>query len=109
VNEDDAGSVLLALLEEIADTARANTHEHLDKVRTRDGEEWNTGFTRYGTGQEGLTGSRRSDQQHTFGNAPAEFLESLRLAAEFDDLLKLFFGLFDARNIFECDLLLLRA
>ena len=39
VDEHDAGRVLLGLLEHVADTACADTHEHLDEVGARDGEE----------------------------------------------------------------------
>ncbi len=34
VDEDDAGRVLLALLEKVANAARADADEHLDEVRT---------------------------------------------------------------------------
>ena len=87
VDEDDAGSVLLALLEQIANAAGADADEHLDEVRTGDREERNVGFTGDCAGQQGLTGSRRSDQQHALGNASAELLEFLRLAQELDNLL----------------------
>ena len=36
VDEDDAGRVLLALLEQIADARRADADEHLDEVGTAD-------------------------------------------------------------------------
>src|SRR6185436_5080941 len=36
VDEDNAGRVLLALLEEIADARRAHADEHLDEVRAAD-------------------------------------------------------------------------
>ena len=108
VDEDDAGSVLLALLEQVAHAAGADAHEHLHEVRTGDGEERNTGFARDGPRQQGLAGARRSDQQHALGNASAQLLEFLRLAQEFDDLLQLFLGLFHAGDVFERHLLLLR-
>src|SRR5579872_3122134 len=107
VDEDDAGGVLLALLEEVADAACADADEHLDEVRAGDGEEGDAGFTGDGAGQKGFAGSGRSDEQNAFGNAAAELLELGGLAQEFDDLLQLFLGLFDARNIFEGDLFLL--
>jgi hypothetical protein len=44
VDEDDAGRVLLALLEEVADAARADADEHLDEVRARDAEEGHAGL-----------------------------------------------------------------
>jgi len=45
VDKDDAGGVLLALLEEIADAAGADADEHLDEVRAADREERHAGLT----------------------------------------------------------------
>jgi hypothetical protein len=39
VHEDDAGRVLLRLLEEVAHARGADADEHLDEVRARDREE----------------------------------------------------------------------
>src|SRR5262245_3188895 len=39
IDEDDARRVLLALLEEIADAARAYPHEHLNEIRSGDRKE----------------------------------------------------------------------
>ena len=107
VDEDDAGRILLALLEQIAHAAGAHADEHLHEVRTRDREERNVGFAGDGPGQQSLTGSRRPDQQHALGNASAQLLELLRLAQELDDLPQLFLGLIDAGHVLERDFLLL--
>ena len=107
VDEDDAGRILLALLEQVADAACAHADEHLHKVRTRDAEERHVGFAGHGTRQQGLAGSRRPDQQHALGNASAQLLELLRLAQELDDLLQLFLGFIHAGDVFERHLLLL--
>ena len=107
VDEDDAGRVLLALFEQVADAAGAHADKHLHEVRTGDGEERHVGFAGDRAGQQGLAGSRRSDQQHALGNAAAELLELLRLAQELDDLLQLFLGLIHAGHVLERDLLLL--
>ena len=80
VDEDDAGGVLLALLEEVAHTAGAYADEHLNEVGTGDGEERHIGFSGDRAGQQRLAGARRPDQQHAFWYAPAEPLELLRLA-----------------------------
>src|SRR5205085_4320921 len=106
-NEDDAGSILLALLKEIADAARANADEHLHQVASRDGEEWNIRLAGNRTSQQGLTGSGRSYQEHALGNAPAQLLKFLRLAQELNDLAQLFLGLVNTRDIFEGNFLLL--
>ena len=107
VDEDDAGGVLLALLEEVADAGCADADEHFDEVRTGDGEEGNVGFARYCAGEEGLACSRRSDEEDALGDAAAEALELLSFAEELDDLLELFLGFVDASDILEGDLLLL--
>ncbi len=58
VDEDDAGRVLLALLEEVADAARADADEHLDEVRAGDAEERHARFARDGAREERLAGAR---------------------------------------------------
>ncbi len=71
VDEDDAGRVLLGLLEHVAHPARADADEHLDEVRARDGEERHVGFARDRPGGQGLAGARRADQQHAARDPPA--------------------------------------
>ena len=107
IDEDDAGSVLLALLEQVADAACADADEHLHEVGTRDAEERNVGFAGHRARQQGFAGSRRSNQQDTFGNAPAQLLELLRFAQELDNFFELFLGFIHAGNVFERHLLLL--
>ena len=63
VDEDDAGRVGLALLEEVADPARAHAHEHLHEVGARHREERAAGLTGHRLGQQGLAGARRAHQQ----------------------------------------------
>jgi hypothetical protein len=46
VDEDDAGRVLLGLLEHVAHAGRADAHEHLYEVGTRNGEEGNVCLAR---------------------------------------------------------------
>ena len=103
VDEDDAGRVLLGLVEHVAHAARADAHEHLDEVRARDGEERHVRLARDRTGGQRLTGAGRTDEQHAARNAAAEALELLRIAQELDDLLQVFLGLVDARYIVERD------
>ena len=78
VDEDDARRVLLALLEEVADAARADADEHLDEVRARDAEERHARLAGDGAREQRLAGARRADEEHALGNAPAEALELLR-------------------------------
>ncbi len=103
VDEDDAGRVLLGLLEHVAHAARADADEHLDEVGARNGEEGHVGFARDGARGQRLAGAGRADQQHAARNPAAELLELLRVAQELDDLLQVFLGLVDAGDVLEGD------
>ncbi len=103
VDEDDAGRVLLGLLEHVADAAGADADEHFDEVGTRNGEERHVGFAGDGARDQRLAGAGRADQQHAARNTSAEPLEFGRVAQEFDDLLKILLGLVDAGDILEGD------
>ena len=61
VDEDDARSLLLGLLEQVADTRGAHADEHLDEIGTRNREERHVGFACDGLRQQGLTRPRRTD------------------------------------------------
>src|SRR5688500_7159133 len=91
VDEDNAGRVLLALLEQIADTRGSDADEHLDKVGTTNGEKRYVGFAGDRTREERLTGPRRTHEQHAFRNPSAELLKLLRFLQEIDDFLELLF------------------
>src|SRR5437762_7222910 len=95
VDEDDAGRILLTLLEQIAHARGADADKHLDEVRSRDREEGHVCFAGNRTRQQSLAGSRRAHHQNAFGNAAAEFLKLLRFFEELDDFLKFFLGLFN--------------
>ncbi len=103
VDEDDARRVLLGLLEHVADAAGADADEHLDEIRTGDGEEGDVRFARDGARRQRLAGAGRADEKHAARNAAAELLELLRIAQELDDLLQIFLGLVDARHVLEGD------
>ena len=51
---------------------------------------------------QGLTGTRRADQQHALGDLAAQALELLRVLQELDDFLKLLLRLVDAGDVIEC-------
>ena len=106
VDEDDAGRVLLALLEQVAHARRADADEHLDEVGAADREERHVRFTGDRAREQGLAGSRRAHQQHALRNAAAELLEFLRFLEELDDLLELALRFFRARDVAERHLLL---
>src|SRR5690606_22829403 len=93
VDEDDAGRMLLGLLEHVAHAAGTHANEHFDEVGTGDGEEGNLGLARHGLGQQRLAGARRADHQHATRNAAPQALEFARIAQELDQLGHLFLGL----------------
>ena len=103
VDEDDAGRVLLRLLEHVAHAGRADADEHLDEVGAGDGEERHVGFAGDGAREQRLAGAGRADQQHAARDAPAELLELLRIAQELDDLLQILLRLVDAGDVVEGD------
>jgi len=104
VDEDDAGGVRLALLEQIAHPRGADADEHLDEIRPRHREERPAGLARDGLGEQRLARTRRSDEQRALGQPPAQALELLRVLQEVDDLLELLFRLIAARDVGERDL-----
>ena len=103
VDEDDAGRVLLGLLEHVAHARGADADEHLDEVGAGNGEERHVGFARDRARDQRLAGAGRADQQHAARDAPAEPLEFARIAQEFDDLLQVLLGLVDAGDVLEGD------
>jgi hypothetical protein len=103
IEEDDAGGVVLGLLEEVADAAGADADEHLDEVRAGDREEGDVGLAGDGLGQEGLAAAGLADEQDAAGDAPAEAGEALGVLEELDDLGDFFLGLLDAGDVVEGD------
>ena len=103
VDEDDAGRVLLGLLEHVADAAGADADEHLDEVRARNGEEGDVGLAGDGAGEQGLAGAGRADQQRALRDLAAEAGELGRVLEELDDLLQLLARLVDAGDVVEGD------
>ena len=107
VDKNDAGSILLALLEQVADAACADTDEHLDEIGTGNAEERNVGFAGYGTRQQRLAGARRPYQQHAFRNTAAELLKFLSFTQKLDDFAQFFLGFVNPRHVLKRDLFLL--
>src|SRR5205085_7040943 len=93
--------------EHVADSARADANEHLDEVRTRNGEERNASLTRDGAREKRLAGAGRANQKRALRNLAAEPGELAWILQIFDDLLELFAGLVDAGHVLEGDSALL--
>mmetsp|Transcript_77837 Transcript_77837/g.171881 ORF Transcript_77837/g.171881 Transcript_77837/m.171881 type:complete len:340 (-) Transcript_77837:215-1234(-) len=101
IDEDDAGSFLLGLLEDITDPGGTNTHKQLDELRGRRLDKRHTGLARQGLGHQGLSRTWRSGQQNAPRNLGADLDEAFRGLQEIDDLHELFLRLVDARHVLE--------
>src|SRR5918998_351580 len=104
VHEDDAGAVLLGLLEQVAHARGADADEHLDEVRAGDREERHARLAGDGAREQRLAGARRPVEQHALRDAGAERLELLRVLQELLDLVELLGGLVHAGHVAERDL-----
>ena len=103
VDEDDAGRVLLALLEHVAHPAGADADKHLDEIRAGDREERHIRLAGDRARQQRLAGAGRADQQHALRDLAAEPLKFLRVLQVLDDLLEFLLRLVDAGDILEGD------
>ncbi len=104
IDEDDAGRVLLGVLEHVAHAGRAHADEHFDEIGARDAEERHLGLAGDALGQQRLAGARGADQQQAARDAPAQLLEFLRVLQEIDDFLDFFLRFVATRNVGESDL-----
>ena len=104
VHEDDAGGVLLGLLEQVAHARGAHAHEHLDEVGAGDREERHAGLAGDRAREQRLAGARRPVEQHALGDAGAERLELLGVLEELLDLVELLDGLVHPGDVAEGDL-----
>ena len=103
VNENDRGSRLARLLEQVAHAGGAHANEHLDKLGAAGLEECDLGLAGRRFGQERLAGARRPDEQHTLRDMSAELSELLRRLQKLDDLLQFGNGLIRPAHILVCD------
>ena len=101
IDEDDAGGFLLGGAEKVAHAGGTHAHEHLHEIRTRQGEERHLCLACHSLGQQGLTRTRRADQQHAFGDLATQNGIFLRVLEEIDDLLNLELRTFQTGNIFK--------
>ena len=104
IDKDDRRGLGLGLLKEVAHTAGADAHEHLDKVGTRDAKERYSGLAGNSLGQQRLTGTRRAHEQNAARNLGAQLAVAIRIAQEVADLLEFLNGLVHAGDILELDL-----
>ena len=103
VDEDDAGSHLGGLLEQVANPAGAHAHEHLHKSRAGDGEEGHVGLAGHSLGQQGLAGTGGAHQQGAPGELGADGSVLAGVVEEVDDLHQGLLGLVLAGHVGEGD------
>ena len=87
VNKNDGRRLIFSLSEQIANATRTDTNEHLNELRAIDVKVRNVGFASHRTGEQCLSGSRRSYKQDSFGDAATKFLKFGRVAEEVNDFL----------------------
>ncbi len=101
VDKDDAGSVLLGLLKQVAYAAGSHADEQFDKAGRTGAEERDTSLTCDCTCEQGLPRAWRTDQQHPFGNVCPNRQVALWIAQEVDHLAQVLLGFVDTRHIVE--------
>ena len=101
VDEDDGGRLLARGLEEVADTARADTDEHLHEVGPAHGEEGHPRLAGDGTGEERLAGARGADEKDALRHPGADLLEAAGRLEEVDDFADLLFDALIAGHVIE--------
>ena len=79
----------------------ADADEHLDEVRTRNGEERNLGFARDGAREEGLAGAGRPHHEHPARDLASELLKLGGIAKKVDELGNFLLGFVDTGNVRE--------
>ena len=106
IDENDTGSLLLCLLEQVTDLGCTHTYEHLHELGAGNGEEGNIRLSCHGLGQHGLTGTRRAHKQCTLRKGCTDLGILLRIMKVAHDLGQQVLRLLFARNILETDVIL---
>ena len=104
IDEKNAGSFLLGLLEKVAHARSAHTHEHLHEIRAGNRQERHIGLSRHRLRQQGFTSSRRTYQQRALGNFRTDGFVFVGFLEEIDDLHDLDLRLLQSGNVLESHL-----
>ncbi len=108
VDKHDTRRILLRLFKQVADTGRAHAYKHLHKIGTGDREKRHARLSRHRFGQQGLSGSRRSHKDDSFGDPRAKAGIFLRIAEEINHLLQVFLLFLKTRHILKCHIAVVR-
>ena len=79
VDKYDTRRFFTSFSEEITHTARTDSDEHLDELRTRDREKWHFCLTCNRTSKKGLPGTRRALEEDTTRDLSSEISVFLRI------------------------------
>ena len=101
IDENDGGSDLGSFLEQVADTARADADEHLNKVRTGNGEERHMRLTGNRFRKQRLAGTGRANEQRALRQLRADGGIFFGVVQEVDDLLERFLRLVLTGHVLE--------
>ncbi len=104
IYKKDGGGRLFSGVKGITSPGSSYAYEHLHKFRSRQVKKWHPRLSRYRSGQQGLTSSRRAHKKDASGNFGSHikiFLGSLEKA---DYFLEFLFGLFQPSHVPEADL-----
>ena len=99
IDEHDAGSFLVRLLEQVAHLGGAHTHEHLHKFRTGNGEERHLRLTGYRLCKQRFACARRAHEQRALGEPRADLRVFARVVQEIHNLRERFLRLILTCNI----------
>src|SRR5690606_12183029 len=91
--------MLPGLLKEIAHAGCTYPHNHLNEFGSAHGKERYTRFSRDRTGQQGLTRTRGTHQQYTFGCCAPKTCVLFWVLEKIDNLNKLIFCLVNSRHV----------
>ena len=103
VDEHDARSIFLCLVERITDTGSTDADIEFNEVRTAYLEKRNARFSRRCACKICLTRSRAADHQYTSRNTRSEVGESFRVFKKIDNFRQFFFFLVRSRNVLKHD------
>src|SRR5210317_911231 len=104
VDKDNARSILLALDEQVPDTAGTDTDKHLNKVGTRNRKEGHSRLAGNRPAEKSFTRTRGAYQQHAFRDPPTKPGKLFRVFQKRDNLFQFVLGFIDPGNIIEGDL-----
>ena len=101
VDEHNAGSFLLGLAEQVADTRGPHADKHLDKIGARHGEERHIGFAGHSLGQQCLTRAGRAYEQRALGYLAAQVGIALGILEKLHYFLDFRFGFGESGDVLE--------